>query len=213
MSNLLLSVKDKKASFTRQAVHMICRIGKVITMFLIGGIVIHALIMFLDYYLIPTPLYINLRNDFIGSIFSAPMIPMISAYGISLILIYFLWIRSKKALLLAHRRNVQKEKISLYLKSIQRITGILAENVSTHNAEIMNWVQSKQLKGQQVSKKVEKSTQKIAKAMHSLSEISFVFPYTDNNLNDLGDVEEIFRRKLEETTGSQKEKSEIQIVR
>ncbi len=64
----------------RKTVPIIVKIGKVITLFIVGGIAIHMLIMFLDYYLATEPLYLDLHKNFVGSIFSAPMIPMVGAY-------------------------------------------------------------------------------------------------------------------------------------
>ena len=50
------------------------------------------------------------------------------------------------------------------------------------------------------SKKVENSTRKIADTLHSLSEISFVFPYTENRPKNFEDIEKVLRRKLDEMT-------------
>ncbi len=41
----------------------------------------------------------------------------------------------------------------------------------------------------------------VAKALQSLSEISFVFPYTDNRPKDLEDIERVLQGKLDEETG------------
>ncbi len=193
----------------RKTVPIIVQTGKVITLFLIGGITVHTLIMFLDYYLGTEPLYLDLHKNFVGSIFSVPMIPMVGAYGILLLAIYYFWDRKKKALIFAHKKEVQSEKVELVFKSMQRITGILAEHIATHNAEIMTWVESRKIRGQQVSKKVENPTRKIAKALQSLSELSFVFPYTDNHPKHVEDIEKILQSKLDEMTGSQESKDEL----
>lgn len=185
----------------RQLFHTIFHIGKAVTLFLISGIFIHTSVMFLDYNLITEPLYLNLHEKFVESIFSAPMIPMIAIYGSLSIALYFLWHRAKKALLLANRKEVQKEKVELVLKSMQRLTGILAEHIAIHNVEIMSWVESRKRQGRPVSEKVEKPTRKIAKTLQTLSEISFVFPYTDNRPKDLEDIERVLQGRLDEMTG------------
>jgi hypothetical protein len=157
--------------------------------------------MFFDYYLITESLQLNLHENFIGSIYSAPMVPMMGTYGIFSMALYFFWQRTKKALLLAHKKEVESEKIELVLKSMQRLTGILAEHITAHNVEIISWVESRKRKGRQVSEKVETPTKKIAKALQSLSEISFVFPYSDDRPKDLEDIERVLRCKLDELTG------------
>ena len=185
----------------RQNEHTILQLGKAITLFLISGIFIHTSVMFLDYNIITEPLYLNLHENFVESIFSAPMIPMIAIYGSLSIALYFFWHRAKKALLLANRKEVQKERVELVFKSMQRLTGLLAENIAIHNVEIMSWVESRKRQGRPVSEKVEKPTRKIAKTLQTLSEISFVFPYTDNRPKDLEDIERVLQGRLDEMTG------------
>jgi len=85
---------------------------------------------------------------------------------------------------------------------MQRITAILAEHIATHNSEIMSWVESRKRLNHPVSEKVEKPCRKIAMALESLSEISFVFPYTEKCPGKVGDIEIILRGKLGEPTGS-----------
>ena len=52
-----------------------------------------------------------------------------------------------------------------------------------------------------VSEKVEKPCRKIAMALESLSEISFVFPYTEKCPEKVCDIEIILQGKLGEPTG------------
>ncbi len=95
---------------------------------------------------------------------------------------------------------METEKTELVLKSMQQLTGILAQHIATHNAQILNWMESKKLLGQQVSEKVENPTRKIAATLHSLSEISFIFPYTENRPKNIEGIEKALRRKLDEMT-------------
>ena len=189
-----------------QAGHMTLKTGKAIIVFIIGGTVVHTLIMFLDYFLVPEPIYLNLRNNFADSIFSAFMIPMIGTYGISLLSIYFLWNRKKTALLLAHKKEAQIEKVEVVLKSMQRLTAILAEHIATHNAEIINQVQRRKKQGRPVSEKVDKASMKIAHVLKALSEISFVFPYSNYRPEHVEDIEKILQIKLDEVTAYQQTK-------
>jgi len=189
-----------------QAAHMALKTVKAIIVFIIGGMVVHTLIMFLDYFLVPEPIYLNLRNNFSDSIFSAFMIPMIGTYGISLLSIYFLWNRKKTAILLAHKKEAQIEKVEIVLKSMQHLTAILAEHIATHNAEIINQVERRKKQGRPVSEKVEKASMKIAHALKTLSEISFVFPYTNYRPEHVEDIEKILQSKLDEVTAYQQTK-------
>ena len=180
-------------------------IVRAIFLFLIGGISIHTLIMLIDHFLITEPFRMSLRTNFVHYIFSLPMFPMMGTYGFLLLALYFFWTKQKRALLLAHQKEIETEKTELVLKSMQRLTGILAQNIATHNAQIINWIESKKLLGQQVSKRLENPTRKIASTLHSLSEMSFVFPYTENCPKNIEDIEKVLRHKLDEMTEPTKE--------
>ncbi len=171
-------------------------IGKLIITFIAGGILVHLLIMFLDYYLMTWPLYLNLHSNFVGSIFSAPMIPMIATYGFFSVATYFLWEKMKKAVLLAREKEIQSEKVGSVLKSMQYMTGMLAEHIATQNSQILNWIELQKAQGRTVSEKVRQPSEKIAETLQSLSEVSFVFPYTENRPKDVGDIESQLKGKL-----------------
>lgn len=169
---------------------------KLIAVFVVGSIIMHLLVMFLDYFLLTRPIYLNLRENFFDSILSIAMWPMLGAYGLFSVLTYFLWARMKKAILRAQAEKIKSEKVEAVLKSMQRITGMLAEHIATHNAEIMNWIESRKMNGNQVSEKIDEPCHKIANALHSLSEISFVYPYSKNRPYDVTEIENILQDKL-----------------
>ena len=180
----------------RNKMDLILDLGKAGVAFIAGSIIIHLLVMFIDYYLLFKPLGLELHQNFKESIFSAPMIPMMAAYGILSAVIFVLWCRKQKALRIAYEKEVQSEKIEAVFKSMQRLTGILAEHIAFYNTEIIGWVESKKRNGGQVSEKVEKSSKKIAESLQSLSKISFIFPYSDSRPENVGDIEKILQAKL-----------------
>lgn len=190
----------------RAPVHITIYLGKLVIAFISGGILIHLLIMFLDYSFMTRPLYLNLHENFVGSIFSGPMIPMMAAYGLFTIGIYFLWGKMKKAILLARQKELQSEKVGDVLKSMQHITGMLAEHIATQNSQILGWIASQQTQGRTVSEKVQNASEKIARALQSLSEVSFVFPYTENRPKDIGEIEDRLQGKLFQIDGYPYEK-------
>lgn len=183
--------------YDKEFIHIILQVGKSVILFIIGGIVIHTLIMLFDYFLVPEPLYLDLRKNFTGSIFSTPMIPMIFVYGASFLSIHFLWSRTKKAMLLVQKKEIQREKVELVFQSLQHITGLLAEHIAVYNAEIMGWIEYRKVKGYAVSKKVEKPAKNIARALESLSKLSFILPYTGNIPENTGDIEKMLNSKLD----------------
>ena len=130
---------------------------------------------------------------------------MMVAYGTLSLIIFFLWCRKKKALLLAYEREVKNEKIQAVFKSLQRLTGILAEHIAFYNTEIMKWVESRKRNGGRVSDQVEKSSEKIAQSLQSLSKLSFVYPYTEKPPETLADIEKMLQVKLNKATEFQED--------
>jgi hypothetical protein len=181
--------------------HLFSKFFKGMGAFIIGSIGAHLIVMLLDYSLLTQPVYLNLRQNFVSSIFSYAMLPMIGVYGLFSIFSYSIWTRMKKALLRARAEEIKSEKVEAVLKSMQRITGMLAEHIATHNAEIMNWIESKKMNGNQVSEKIDEPCHKIANALHSLSEISFIFPYSKNRPIDVAEIERMLKDKLSSKTG------------
>ena len=124
------------------------------------------------------------------------MIPMIATYGFFSVAIYFLWGKMKKAVLLAREKEIQSEKVGSVLKSMQYMTGMLAEHIATQNSQILNWIELQKAQGRTVSEKVRQPSEKIAETLQSLSEVSFVFPYTENRPKDVGEIESQLKGKL-----------------
>jgi hypothetical protein len=183
-------------SQNQTSAHLVFSIGKLVISFIAGGILVHLLIMFLDYYMMSWPLYLDLHSNFVGSIFSAPMIPMIATYGLFSVATYFLWGKMKKAVLLAREKEIQSEKVGSVLKSMQNMTGMLAEHIATQNSQILNWIELQKAQGRTVSEKLQQPSEKIAETLQSLSEVSFVFPYTENRPKNIGDIESQLKGKL-----------------
>jgi hypothetical protein len=182
-------------------------IGKAILVFIAGGIIFHLIVMFIDYFLVIEPFYLNLRENFAGSILSEPMVPMMGVYGLLSLGIYLLWKKTKKAALMVREKEFQKENAEAVLKSMQRLTGILAEHIASQNSEIMCWIEFRRRSGHPVPAKVATPSEQIAKALQSLSEVSFVIPYTEGHPVNACEFEKILFDKLYEKTGVQSEKN------
>ena len=171
-------------------------IGKAILVFLSGGIVFHMIVMIIDYYLMIQPFYLNMRENFTGSIFSEPMMPMLGTYGLLSLGIYLLWEKTKKAALVVREKELQKENAEAVLKSMQRLTGIMAEHIASQNLEIMNWVEYRKRLGHPVPTEVALPSIQIGKAIQSMSELTFIVPYTGNCPNNVCEFEKILFDKL-----------------
>lgn len=171
-------------------------LGKAIFVFFAGAVALHMVVMIIDYLLMIKPFYMDLRDDFATNLFSKPMMPMMGTYGILSLGVYLLWEKTKKAVRFAREKEFQRENVEAVLKSMQHLTGIMAENIASQNSEIMSWVESRKKQGRPVSQKVENSNKKIAIALQALSEMSFVYPYTENRPRNLYDFERELQNKL-----------------
>ena len=175
-------------------------IANAMTVFIIGSIVVHLTVMLLDYFLMIKPLLLDPRENFTRSIFSAPMFPMMITCGLFSLAICVLWEKKRKTLHRARETKIQKEKVDAVIKSMQRMTGLLAEHIAVQNSEILSWIEIKKRKGQPVSQKVENPNKKIAEALQSFSKLSFVTPYTENRPGSIGEIEKILKSNLNEIT-------------
>jgi hypothetical protein len=173
-------------------------LAKALVAFIFGGLVVHLMVMYIDHFLMLRPLVLDLRNDLPGVIFSAPMVPMITAYGLLSLLIYLLWEKKKRALLLARERTIQKEKVDAVLKSMQHMTGLLAEHIAMQNAQILSWIELRNETGKMVSEKVEVLSKNIARALQALSETSFVVPFAESRPENIDEIVGMLESRLSE---------------
>ena len=161
----------------KRGVEVYLIIGKVILVFLSGGLVLHLIVMIVDYFLMIAPFYLNTHEKYADLIFSEPMIPMMATYGLLSLGIYLIWNKAKKAALTIREKELQQEKAEAVFKSLQRFTGILAEHIASQNSEIVSWIELRKRSGHPVPAKVEKPSRQIAKAIQSMSELTFIRPY------------------------------------
>jgi hypothetical protein len=164
-------------------VALISQFGKAVIIIVAGSLLVHTAVMIIDFYLTGAPLRLSLETE-------------MGAYALFSLLVYILWNKLKKTMLLACEKEIQYKKDREVIESLQRMTGLLAEHISVHNAEIMNWIEFRKRKGQQVSERVEQACKKISLALNSLSEIAFVYPYMDNSSEYFKELEELIQNHL-----------------
>ena len=175
--------------------------GKAILSVILGGLLIHFIIMLVDYLLVSHLIYLDLEQNFWGSLFSDSMLPMMGTYILLLLAIYSVWIRWKKAIFIGQIEASKKREVELVFASMQRLTGILAEKISSHNVDIIKWIESRKTMGKPVSKKIKDPTFKISEVLGALTEISFITPYTDKCPQNIKEIERLLNAKFEEKQG------------
>lgn len=166
------------------------------TVFVVGGSAVHLFVMIIDYLLMPSFSHMDLRSDFFGSVMALAMLPMAITYGTCLLGVYFFWRKAKNALALAYKKEAQRREAEEVVQTMQRLTGILAEHLSSHNAEILHWVENRVQKTGAAPPSIERSSHKIAEAMKALTEVSFVSPYLGKRPLTVCEFETAFQKKL-----------------
>jgi len=175
------------------------KIGIFIAVITIGSIAIHAFVLIIDFYMIKQPLYLNLQEDFIGSIFSFPMIPMIAVYSIFILAISLLWTRMKESILKTNEFEMKAERERVIIESLQRITGIISQHVAVHNNEILAWIYARKESGKTVSPDLESASNKISQSLSVLSDIAFLMPHEGPaSQSDMMNYEKMLLERLEE---------------
>jgi predicted PurR-regulated permease PerM len=154
--------------------------------------------MVIDYYLVKKPLYLNLQEDFIGTTFSFPMVPIIITYGMFILIVYLIWRRMRQVLIRVNEIELKNSREEGIIHSLQQVTSIMAKNITEQNNTILEWINENKAKGKKISQKVERSSKMIALALQSLSEISFILPYNrDVSSGNLEELESMLQEKIE----------------
>ncbi len=84
-----------------------------------------------------------------------------------------------------HQRDLQLQKEETIIQTSQKLTAVLAENLTQQNAMILKWIESQKKEGREVSESVERASKIIGSSLHVLTEVSFVTPFTEKSPRDI----------------------------
>lgn len=163
------------------------------------GILLHIGLIWLDSSMVEKPIYIDLDKKFWQSAFSFPFLPILILEIFLSVSTIFLWMTTQKALQRAHLLDMEKINYDTTVKTFQDIMSLLATHIASNNNKILEKIEFRKNKGQQVSTEIEKSSQNIAKILQVLSEISFVEPYITKNNNKKKNLVKELEKRIEET--------------
>jgi hypothetical protein len=203
MRRILAAKGETMRARSGELIHILSKFGKSIFLILLSVLAIHLSVLLIDYFIIKKPLVINMKNDFIGTAFSYPMIPIIMAYVIFSIISSYMWHKMKRAILTARETERRTEKQAILIGMLQNITGILGEHITTHNSEIQRWIADMKMKNRQPPKAVEESSRKISEVLGALSEIAFlsgkeISSPDDRAIRNMQDIELLLKKRITE---------------
>jgi len=84
-----------------------------------------------------------------------------------------------------HQREMQLQKKQASIQTSQRLSAILAENITRQNAEILKWIDASKEHGCEVPEDIKKASRIIGSSLHALTEFSFVTPFSKNSPKDI----------------------------
>jgi hypothetical protein len=160
-----------------------------------AGLTLHFGLVGIDALLAEKPILVDFENRFWRSAFSFPFLPiLLMEIGLSTLTL-FLWLRLRRMLRQAHELDMQREQYETTVRTLQRVMALLAHHVAHQNNQILDQIASRRGRGQQTPQTIEAASRRIAEILHTVSEVSFVAPYTEGPEGEVLDlVQELERR-------------------
>ncbi len=146
-----------------------------------------------------------------GHVYSSAPIPYWNAlmrFGLFFIIAWLLT-EVQRYLNVLHKRKLQVVQERATTQTLQKLTTLLAENITAQNSEIIKWVEERRQKDQKVPEEVEKASNIIGSSLHVLTEMSFLAPYSGNGQEDYINT---LKRKMEEIKEQYDQKSTDEIL-
>ncbi len=123
-----------------------------------------------------------LNGEFVAEMFSFHMLPNLSMYAILIITGYTFYRKMRQMMILMNEAELKEVRENTIMKTSQTLTSMVVSNIADHNRDIKEWIESRREKGKDAPKKLEEASNNIGNALNALSEVSFVLPYTNENL-------------------------------
>ena len=84
-------------------------------------------------------------------------------------------------MILSNRDEIEREKSRAVIEAPQKTAGIIVDNISSFNADIKEWILSKEKKGEQAPMKLVHASKNIENALMELVETNFIHPYINHD--------------------------------
>jgi len=152
------------------------------TVVLSGTFLIHSLAEIVRILLMSTKEGRVINGEFFAELFSMHMMPNLSMYAILIVTGYTLYTKMQKMMIAMNENEMKEVREQTIMKTSQTLTSMVVGNIANHNKDIKEWIEGRKENGKNTPKKVEDASNKIGFALNALSEVSFVLPYTNENL-------------------------------
>jgi hypothetical protein len=139
---------------------------------------------------------------FLNNVLTINTIKQAIVFLIFVIVIYYL----KKNLELNAKNKLIIQRSRDIISISQAITGLIVENISKHNSDLIFWINKQKENGKKVSNIIESTSQNIGTNLSALTEICFGGIISDKEL-DLEKFYELLQKKLKEVNDKNLDKS------
>jgi hypothetical protein len=167
-----------------KTVQTFTQFGKNILFVSFGTFIIHLVVKAMSLAIMSRDFFAVMNIKFFIELFSLQMIPNIISYGFLIAAVYYLFQKTRDNIEKIHENELQIEREQAVRNTMQKVTGIMAEFISSHNSEITRWIDDRRRSGQQPSERVVEANRKIGIALETLSNVSFVLPYMKEGHED-----------------------------
>ena len=166
-------------------VHIFSQFGKNIVIVSVATFFIHFTVKMISLAIIGKDFIENFNSRVFLQVFSLQMLPNLIVFAFLVSAVYYLFIKTRKMIIQLNENEIKVEKEQAVIRTMHKMTGLMAEFISVNNAEIKDWIEVKRRKGQKPPLKVINANEKISKVLEAMTKVSFVLPYIDLENNNL----------------------------
>ncbi len=184
------------ASDTTHSSGIFLQFGKDMASVIGGTVTGYVLVQLISISIMERKIHYLIDEKALMYLFSYQMIPTFLVFAILIASVYYLYQRTRKAMLLLSEAEISREREKAAVEATQSVTAMMIGYVSLYNAEIKDWIEKKREKGEQPPVRVERAHDKISHAMETMSEVSYLLPYVNTGASSLENYRSALEQRL-----------------
>jgi hypothetical protein len=181
---------------SRKPVQIFSEFGKDIALVVMGTLASYFFVQIITFFIMKNKIELLFDYSLFIRLFSFEMIPTLVSYGVLIAAMYYLYLKTKRVMTRLHEHELQRERDRTIVQTTQRLTGMMVHYIASYNTELRDWIRKKADKGEQPPAPIVKASDNIARALFTLSELSFVIPYGRINVNTIDDYARYLEHRL-----------------
>ncbi len=173
-----------------------------------GAFVLHLSVRVVTLAYFKSGKHFDIHSIDLLKIYSMDMLPNIISYSLLLMMVYSLFLKTKRMMQTINYNEIKKEKDRAVLSVTQELAGVIVDSISESNNEIIEWVERRKNAGK-APEDVERASHRIAQILKAFSETSFMLPYTGEKGMDGSTIDKLILKisEIKELPGDDVHKS------